>query len=391
MEHTQKNTFSADETVPQTAAPADVPTGDPTGTEADEARAVVFDDDRDNARRLESMSVQIASTDALVRPKAHLSKAERKAAKAVPAAVRRQRAEKSSVLFDEPGPRARARIRVLNVVGVALMAGLLVWLLFALANPPSGKNQLSWKLWEPALDGSAWLYTYLPGLASTLGAAAIAIVGSLVFGFLFALGRLSRCAPLKWVCAVIIEFCRAVPVLLFMIFLWRFFAGLGWGSVSALWAVVWGLIFYNSSVIAELLRSGVGNLPRGQEEAALALGMGHMQGLVLVLLPQALRAVMPSLVSQLVVVVKDTALGSIVTYTELLQRSRQLGSIHFDSLQTIFVAGVIYFLVCFALSRLAESLPARMQKKMSGVAREQVQAPIAILDPSNINQQERAN
>lgn len=351
----------------------------------------VLDDDRENARRLASMDVAFTTTDAVVRPKIRLPKAERRALKAVPSAVRRQRAEKSSVLFDEPGPRARRRIRVLNVVGVVVMLGLLAWLLFALANPPSGQNQLAWKLWEPALNASAWRHTYLPGLASTLGAALVAIAGSLVFGFLFALGRLSRLAPLKWLCAVVVEFCRAVPVLLFMIFLWRFFAGLGWGSISAFWAVVWGLILYNSSVIAELLRSGVGNLPRGQEEAAVALGMGHMHGLVLVLLPQALRAVMPSLVSQLVVVVKDTALGSIVTYTELLQRSRQLGSAHFDPLQTIFVAGVIYFLVCLALSRVAESLPQRMQKKTSGVAREQVQAPIAILDPSNLNQQERAN
>lgn len=320
-----------------------------------------------------------------------LSAAEREESKKVPSRIRRQRDEKSSVLFDEPGPRARRRIRVLNIVGLVVIVGLFVWLLAALADPPSGQNQLSWKLWEPALDGDAWRYTYVPGLLSTLAASIVAIVGSLVFGFLFALGRLSNWAPIKWICAVIIEFCRAVPVLLFMIFLWRFFAGLGWGTSSAFLAVVWGLILYNSSVIAELLRSGVGNLPRGQSEAAVALGMSHLQELMLVLLPQALRSVMPSLVSQLVVVVKDTALGSIITYSELLQQARQLGSAHFDSLQTIFVAGVLYFLLCFALSRVAESLPARMQRKTSGSAREQVIAPVAILDPSNINQQERAN
>lgn len=321
----------------------------------------------------------------------HLSRAERHALRGIPAKKRREREEKSSVLFDEPGPRQRHAIAVINAVGGVLIAGLAIWLIYSLANPPSGQNQFAWSLWKPALTWDAWRYTYIPGLVSTVVAALLAIVGSLVFGFLFALGRLSRFASLKWVCAIIVEFCRAVPVLLFMIFLWRFFAGLGWSSTAAFLAVVWGLILYNSSVIAELLRSGVGNLPRGQNEAAVALGMSHTQTLILVLLPQALRAVMPSLVSQLVVVVKDTALGSIITYTELLQQARQLGSAHFDSLQTIFVAGVIYFLVCFALSRFAETLPVKMQRRTSGVAREQVIAPLAILDPSNINQQERAN
>ncbi len=146
------------------------------------------------------------------------------------------------------------------------------------------------------------------------------------------------------------------------------------------------LVIYNGSVVAELVRSGVGNLPNGQREASLALGLTRTQSLIQIEVPQAIYAMLPAAVTQLVVVLKDTALGSIIMYTDLLQESRRLGSMYFNILQTLVVAAVVYFIVCWLLSRLAEWLPSRMQQHTAAPAEPEPVAPIAIMDPSNVNQ-----
>lgn len=307
-----------------------------------------------------------------------------------PKLTRRASDATRSVLFDEPGPKMKRKIAIANVIGAVIFIILIALVLRRLASPPQGQNQLSWTLWKPALQWEAWKDFYLPGLLSTVEASVLAVIGSVVFGIVFGIGRLLNFAPIRWLSSIIVEFCRAVPVLLFMIFLWQAFAVLGFSNTSAFLAVTWGLILYNGSVVAELVRSGVGNLPRGQREAALALGMSPVRSLMTVEVPQALIAMLPALITQLVVVLKDTALGSIITYTELLQESRRLGSAYFNMLQALVVAAVIYFVLSYLLSRLAEGLPARMQKRTAGFAVEPVQAPIAILDPSNASMIERA-
>ena len=187
------------------------------------------------------------------------------------------------------------------------------------------------------------------------------------------------------VSGAIVEFARAVPVLLMMIFFWRWFAFVGLPS-PAYWSVVLALIIYNGSVVAELVRSGVGNLPDGQREASLALGLTQTQSLMQIEVPQAIVAMLPAAVTQLVVVLKDTALGSIIMYTDLLQQSRRLGSMYFNILQTLVVAGVIYFIACWLLSRLAEWLPSRLQQHTAAPTEPEPVAPIAAGDPSNVNQ-----
>lgn len=307
-----------------------------------------------------------------------------------PKLTRRAPDDKRSVLFDEPGPKSKRIIAIANVCAGLIFIALIVLILRRLANPPQGQNQLSWSLWKPALNWEAWKDFYLPGLVRTVEASVLAVIGSVVFGIIFGIGRLLDFGPIRWLSSIIVEFCRAVPVLLFMIFLWQAFAAIGFADSSAFLAVTWGLILYNGSVVAELVRSGVGNLPRGQREASLALGMSPIRSLMSVEVPQALIAMLPALITQLVVVLKDTALGSIITYTELLQESRRLGSAYFNMLQALVVAAVIYFILSFLLSRLAEGLPKRMQKRTAGFAVEPVQAPIAILDPSNVSMIERA-
>lgn len=291
----------------------------------------------------------------------------------------------NSVLFDAPGPKGRRTIRIVNWIAGILFAVVLVLILMRLHNPPDGENQLSWELWKPAIEREAWTDFYLPGLWMTIKATVVAVVGAVVFGLVFGVGRLLPNPLVRGVSAVIVEFCRAVPVLLLMIFFWRWFAFAGLPSPSY-WAVVLALVLYNGSVVAELVRSGVGNLPGGQREASLALGLTETQSLMEIEVPQAVYAMLPAAVTQLVVVLKDTALGSIIMYTDLLQESRRLGSMYFNILQTLVMAAVIYFIACWLLSRLAEWLPARMQQRTAAPAEPEPVAPIAAGDPSNVNQ-----
>lgn len=257
-----------------------------------------------------------------------------------------------SVLFDAPGPRAQRVIMIGNVIGVILVAALLSYVIFLLA----GLGQLDAVKWSSFLEGRTWEFFLLPGLLNTLKAAAVAVVTSIVFGLIFGIGRLSHIAPIRWAASTVVEFLRAVPVLLMMIFLW-----LGLGQVDAIEdpifvAVVVALTFYNGSVIAELVRSGVHGLPKGQREAGMAIGMTPGQSLRSIELPQALVAMLPALVSQFVVILKDSALGYIIGYAELLQFSRRLGVGEGNLLQSLLIAAFIFILINFALSSIANRL-----------------------------------
>ena len=232
--------------------------------------------------------------------------------------------DESAVLFDQPGPKTRKTIRIVNWIAGIVFAIVVVLILMRLHNPPDGENQLSWELWKPALDAEAWTDFYLPGLWATIRASVLAVIGAVLFGLIFGIGRLLPNIVIRAVSGAIVEFARAVPVLLLMIFFWRWFAFAGMSS-PAYWAVVLALVIYNGSVVAELVRSGVGNLPNGQREASLALGLTRTQSLMEIEVPQAIYAMLPAAVTQLVVVLKDTALGSIIMYTDLLQESRRLG------------------------------------------------------------------
>jgi glutamate transport system permease protein len=270
-----------------------------------------------------------------------------------------------SVLFDAPGPRARRRILLGNVVGALVVAALVVFVLVRLASVGNDDwGQLDPDLWLAAVDANAWLNYYVPGLLFTLRAAAAAIVGAMVFGLLFGLGRLASSRTVRIVCGSVVEFFRAVPVLLMMVFFWLLLANAG-VPASSYWGVVIALVLYNGAVVAELVRSGVHGLPRGQREAALTVGLTRGQSLRSVEVPQALVAMLPALVSQLVVVLKDSALGAIISYSELLQHARRLGSGEGNILQTLTVAAVLFIVINWSLTKLAERL-SRTVRRTSG-------------------------
>jgi glutamate transport system permease protein len=272
-----------------------------------------------------------------------------------------------SVLFDAPGPRGRRRIAIGNVLATVVVLAILGWVLLRLAD----KGQLTGAMWQPFLTARAWRDYIVPGLSSTLQAAGLAIVGSVVLGLLLGLGRLAPVRAIRAVAGTVVEFFRAIPVLLMMIFFW-----LGLASVDAipraqlpLVAVVLALVLYNGSVVAELVRSGVHGLPRGQREAALATGLTHEQSLRSVEVPQALIAMLPSLVSQLVVILKDTALGYIITYPEMLANGRRLGVQDGNVVPALIVIAAVFIVMNYTLTWIAGRLSRRLGSRTSGTTR----------------------
>lgn len=205
----------------------------------------------------------------------------------------------------------------------------------------------------------------MPGLLNTLKAALIAVVTSVAFGLFFGMARLYPLAPVRWFGTVVVEFFHAVPVLIMMIFFWLFLGKFSVFSPSELpfVAVVLGLPLYNGSVIAELLRSGVHQLPKGQGEAGLAIGLTPWKVLTSILVPQAMTAMMPSLLSQFVVILKDTALGYIISYPELLASARRFGSGEGNILQMLLLAALVFIVINFALTLLAEWLAKFMSSR----------------------------
>ncbi|GAA2103282.1 amino acid ABC transporter permease [Microlunatus panaciterrae] len=272
----------------------------------------------------------------------------------------------TSVLFDVPGPRAKRRHVVLGVIGVLALAGVLLFVLRALANPEN--NQLTAEKWLPFISAEAWTAYFLPGLRATVTAAAIAVVLSSIFGILLGMGRLSGLAPVRWVCGIFVEFFRSVPVLMMMLFSYYFalYALQMTGDVLSLFGVVAGLTFYNSCVIAELIRSGVNSLPKGQGEAGLAIGLTPTQTLTSILLPQAITAMLPSIISQLVVILKDSALGYIISYSELIRAGQNFASSKGNLIPTFIVLAVLFIVMNYALTRLARLLEGRMQARRRG-------------------------
>ncbi|GAA2172059.1 amino acid ABC transporter permease [Arthrobacter parietis] len=285
------------------------------------------------------------------------------------------------VLFDAPGPKSRRNILIGNIIGAVLIVGLIGYLIMALA----AQGQFAPEKWTPFLEWDTWRFFLLEGLLYTLRAAAISVVTSIVFGLIFGLGRLSHVAVIRWISGIVVEFFRAVPVLLMMIFFWLLLGTLDLlrPQDSPFAAVVLGLTLYNGSVIAELVRSGVFNLPKGQREAGLAIGMTRSQSLRSIEVPQALVAMLPALVSQFVVILKDSALGYIITYSELLAYSRRLGSGEGNIFQALIVAAVIFIIINFMLTTFATKLSGRLSFRTGGKTRKEKNEKVLLTDPTN--------
>ncbi|WP_314621814.1 amino acid ABC transporter permease [Streptomyces stackebrandtii] len=275
----------------------------------------------------------------------------------------------TSFLYDTPGPRAKRRNVVYTIVFVAVLGLLAWWVLSAMAD----KNQLAAEKWTPFVtDSRIWTTYLLPGLTETLKAAALSILIALPLGAVLGIGRLSDHRWVRVSTGALVEFFRAIPVLLLMIFanqIYRQFTTVS-SDFRPLYAVVTGLVLYNASVIAEVVRAGVLSLPRGQGDAAEALGMRKSQTMLYVLLPQAVTVMLPALVSQLVVIVKDTALGgAMLGFAELLTEGRNITANYgANTIAALTVIALIFIAINFALTSFASWLEKRLRQGKKSAA-----------------------
>jgi glutamate transport system permease protein len=263
----------------------------------------------------------------------------------------------TSVLYDVPGPKARRASLIGSIIGVVVIGGLLALALFTLAQQGIFQAQ-RWAIFGQA---DVWSLIF-NGISATLSAAAIAAVIAFPLGLLLCLMRISDVAWIRIPTRIVLEFLRGMPVVLMMLFVLLVFA------TSSFVAVVAGLVLYNAAIFAEIIRAGIQSLPKGQREAGLAIGLTSFQSRLSVELPQAIRRMLPSLVAQLVVLLKDTSLGYIVAYGELLRAVQVMADFLGPQFlfPVFFVAAAIYIAINLAVSRLAIWIERRGSKKAAG-------------------------
>ncbi|MFF1698480.1 amino acid ABC transporter permease [Streptomyces sp. NPDC058257] len=287
----------------------------------------------------------------------------------------------ANVLFDAPGPKARVRNIIYSVVGTAAFLGGIVWIILRL----NSKGEFEGDLWD-IFNYTGIQQNILDSLVATLKVFALAGIFSLVFAVVLCVARLSEHKPVRWFAVAFIDLFRSIPLL---ITIFAFWVGLV-GDMTPFWALVIGLTIYNGCVQAEVLRAGINAVPKGQMEAAYALGMRKTQVMGSVLFPQAIRSMLPTIISQLVVTLKDTSLGFFVLYPELLQSARLIANNTpvngvYPFVQTVTVFGVIYIGLCLLLSSLATWIEKRGRRAKTGIAvaaaAEPAEAP-GVLDPS---------
>jgi glutamate transport system permease protein len=283
------------------------------------------------------------------------------------------------VLFDLPGPKARARIRIGTVIGALLVLALVAFVLLRL----NGNGQLDPQRWAVLFDPNSGVPQALGNaLVATLKVAAVGMVLATLLGLLLAVGRLSDQPWLRVPVTAVIEFFRAIPLLVVIFALYFVLPGVGI-RLSAYAALTGGLVLYNMAVLAEVFRAGILSVDRGQSEAAYGLGLRKSQVMRLVLLPQAVRRMLPVLVAQLVVLLKDSSLGFIIGYFELLRQARSLVEFFTPrfgnqyTFQLYVAAGLIYIVINVLLSQLAKHVERRSRRSPKAAATHEVALPDA--------------
>jgi glutamate transport system permease protein len=271
----------------------------------------------------------------------------------------------SNVLFDVPGPRARVRHRIYGVLALLVLLALLGLVAWRFQQ----QGQFAYAEWEPFVT-PAIVNDLFQGLLVTLKIAAVSIALAIVFGIVFAVGRLSDHRFISWPCFVVVEFFRAVPVLMMIFFLSIKYAS----DIGKFWVVVIALVLYNGSVLAEVFRAGILAVPRGQSEAGYSIGLRKTQLMTIVLIPQAVATMLPAIISQCVVALKDTALAFVIPYEEIVSIGNRIRNEFHDTLQTAIVLATIFIIINYSLSRLAIWVERRMARRGRSSARRPAEA-----------------
>lgn len=261
-------------------------------------------------------------------------------------------------LYEAPGPKTRKRIRVITVLSLAVLAVLVACIIRQFYRT----GQLDAKYWSIFTRATTWKFLG-QGIMGTLEAALAAGIVTFAAGFLMMLGRISGHKILSGISTALIEFTRGVPTLLFIYFFFLVVPQLGI-KLSAFWKIAGPVAISASGVVAEVLRSGVNAVPKGQREAALSLGMSGRSVFLKVIFPQAIRYVIPALISEMVIVVKDTTFAYVVNFPDLMQNAKVLIS-NYDALLSVYlVVAVIYIVINFLLNRASVMAARRRNRSM---------------------------
>ncbi len=254
------------------------------------------------------------------------------------------------ILFGAPSPQARKITQVVSLIAaaglIALAAGV-VWRFHS-------AGQLEARFWEFFAWPTTWAFL-AKGLLGTLASSAMAAVIALSLGLVLLAGRLARPRIVRWPSIAVIEFLRGTPTLLliYVCFLVLPAASIKLGTY---WMLTLPIGLSTAAVVAEVYRAGVLAVPSGQTDAARSLGLTEVQVFRFAVFPQALRYIVPALVAQLVIVVKDTTFGYIVTYGELMQNAKVLIANYHALVPVYLVVAVLYCLVNYAISRASRRL-----------------------------------
>ena len=261
-------------------------------------------------------------------------------------------------LYEAPGPKTRARLRL----GTAATAVLVALALLAIVNQFYITGQLDPRYWSFFLQSTTWSFLF-SGFLGTLRVAITAGAISLVLGLVLMLGRTSGIRWLSAVCRLVTDFFRGVPSLLLIYFFYLVVPQYGI-KMPSFWMLTLPVSLAASGVLAEVFRAGVNAVPKGQVEAALSVGLTRARTMRLIVLPQAIHYVIPSLISQLVVVVKDTTVAYVVSYPDLMQNARVLITSYDALVSVYFTIAVIYILINFAINQASAYVSRRMGVKI---------------------------
>jgi glutamate transport system permease protein len=294
------------------------------------------------------------------------------------------RQPESTVLFDALGPKGRARARDASIISGIVIAAILGFTVYKLTI--EGFFEAS--RWINPLDKQIVETTWIPSLLATLQAFALGSILALVLGFILGVGRVSTLLPVRWLSTGYVQFFRSLPLVLLI---WVSYTidgatgfttdAFGWTSdARRLTFLVLGLGIYNAAVLAEIIRAGINALPPGQAMAGYAVGLRHGQVMRLIVMPQALRNMLPAVLAQLVILLKDTSLGYVITYPELLHSASLIGRDYSKSfLQSLVIAAFIYFVLAYALSKLVVLAERRLRKKTAAPAKVVQQIETAVV------------
>ncbi|MEH6781384.1 MAG: amino acid ABC transporter permease [Rhodoglobus sp.] len=282
----------------------------------------------------------------------------------------------TSVLYDAPGPKTRRNSTIASVIGAIAILGLLAWVYFILASPRVNANGAEQPgMFDPSrtdilADPEVW-GAFGRGVLATLQMAGAAAVLAIVVGVLFSFGRTAASKWIRYPTSVLLEFFRGMPLLLLIFFVFLLF------STGGYWAGVLGLAIYNGAIIGEALRAGISSLPKGQREGGLSVGLTSLQTRFIIEFPQAFRQMLPIILAQLVVLLKDTSLAYVVAYPELSRTIKELQNFYGSRyLFTLFAVGlVIYLVMNVSLSYIARYIAKKSGPKLGKITPDNPKIP----------------